>query len=395
MLSKIQSGLVILSLFASVPSFAAFFQADLPTTRAQATVGTHIIISGKGLEVGDQWLRAAHTQALLFKDKDVHGAIRVIGAIENDRTLKMLSQWGYQNIQVFEQNFSGPRLNDLLLRNSRIASIDWIGHNGAILGFVLEDYSNRFFLNDARAMAPLAARMTKDSYVRIMGCNTGWTLAPEMAKALRVPVAGTFTFADIQKLHETREWFYHDEGRYPGGVFLKRNEVSYVTPIDCSYDGGCMRLKPVNINYQGKHGNYGGTVPFNKFFCADLPLADCQRRMALSLTQHPSTTHFSSRPSQAQFIQVLADFFCPASKDVTKREACALAISNHVRGVKLLNKTFTTSSGPTITCNMRKCEVVKDCSSGTCVMMGTGEPGTATTFVDELNSYVQGYQLLN
>lgn len=380
--------------FLTVTAQAAYFQADLPAANVNPALGTQVIIAGKGLEVGDQWLRAAHTQALLFKDKASSGSIRVIGAIENSRTLTMLSNWGYKNVKVFEQTFTGSRLNDLLKRTGRIASMDWIGHNGAVLGFVLEDYSNRYFLDDARALSGIAGQMTADSYVRVMGCNTGWNLAPAMAKALRVPVAGTFTFADIQKLHETKEWFYHDEGRYPGGKFLKRNELSYVTPINCEADGGCLRLKPVHIAYQGKHGNYGGTVPFIKYFCGDLAASDCNRRMAISLLQFASTTSFASLPTEGQFQEILADHFCPGVKDLTKRQACRQAIRDHVSGTRALAKTFTTSSGHTLSCTMKSCEVKMDCSGGSCIMVGTGKPGTSTIFVDELNAYVQGFRSL-
>ncbi len=383
------------SLLAS-QAMAAYFQADLPSARAQSSVGTHLLIVGKGLEVGDQWLRAAHTQALLFKDKTKHGPIRIIGAIENSRTLQMMRDLGYQNIQTFNQTFTGPRLNAALQNTARIASMDFIGHNGAVLGFVLEDYSNRFFLNDARAMSSLRSKMTADSYVRLMGCNTGWNLAPEMAKALQVPVAGTFTFADIQKLFETNEWFYHDIGRFPsGGKFLSRNDVSYTTTVKCDYHGGCLRLKPVHIAYQGKHGSYGGTVPFLKYFCAGVATADCQRRMALSMTQFASVTASAGKPTAAQYQDILADFFCPAVKDNAKREACKQAVKNHASGTVPLRRTYTNSSGPTVICNLQKCETQQVCSDGSCAMVGKGDMKNSTTFVDELDAYIKGYKLLN
>lgn len=373
---------------------ASYFQADLPTSTADSHEGTHLIVSGKGLEVDDQWLRAAHTQALLFKDRKIHGPIRLIGAIENSETINRLNKWGYTNIQVFEKTFTGVRLISRFSQVQKIASIDMIGHNGAILGFVLEDYSNRFYLDDASNMASLASKMSDKSFVRIMGCNTGWNLAPKVAANLKVPVAGTFTFADIQKLHETKDWYFNDEGRYPDGIFLRRNEVSYRTPVNCEADGGCMRLKPVHINYQGKHGNYAGTVPFLKYFCGPVSEQDCQKRMARSLMYEVGLNNSADLPSEKQFQEILADHFCPGYKSTEKRVACRQAVIKHLNGTTQLNSNFSTSDGATIKCTMQKCEIKQDCSGDSCVMIGSGRPGEATTFVNELNFYKQGYKSL-
>lgn len=378
----------------SSSAFAAYFQADFPTASAKSELGTHIIVTGKGMEVGDQWLRAGHTQALLFKDRPQHGAIRFIGAIENTDTLKHLNKWGYTNIQVFDKTFSGSRLVAAITEVAKINSIDFIGHNGALLGFALEDYKNRFFLEDVKAMKALAVRMTADSFVRIMGCNTGWGLAPALAQALQAPVAGSFTFADIEKLHETGAWYYHDEGRYPGGSFLRRNELSYNYPVDCYADGGCMRLKPVRINYQGRHGSYAGTVPFLKFFCGGVSSADCFRRMAISTIYEVSTVAVKEIPTPDQFAEIMIDHFCPSYVNAAKRTDCATAVGNHVRGIKALPSTYSQADGPTLTCNFESCSVVKDCSSGTCVMKGIANAPPSTTFVDELNAFMAGYKLI-
>lgn len=384
----------LLSLLTSSSAFASYFQADLPSKLADNKMGTHIVITGKGLEVGDQWLRAGHTQALLFKDRPQHGSIRLIGAIENSETLKKLNQWGYINIQVFEKTFTGPRLVNVIAQSSKIASIDFIGHNGALLGFVLEDYNNRFFLDGARSMKPLASKMSSDSFVRIMGCNTGWSLAPLLAQVLQVPVAGTFTFADIQKVHETGTWYYNDEGRFPGGTFLRRNEISYNYPVDCYSDGGCMRLKVVRINYQGKHGNYAGTVPFIKFFCGGINSSECFRRMAVSTIYEVSTVPAQGVPTADQFEKIMVDHFCPSYINATRKAECSEAVANHIRGTKKLGSTFSTSDGPTLTCDFNSCSVVKDCTSGTCVMKSASNVPPSTTFVDELNAYMAGYALI-
>lgn len=374
---------------------AAFFQADLPSSNPTPSLGVHLVVTGKGLEVGDQWLRAGHTQLLVFKDRKNHGTLRFIGAIENANSLTMLKNWGYQNIQVFETTFTGPRLVNLLLKNPKITSIDMIGHNGAILGFALENYDHRFFTKDVKALAPLAAKMSPDAYVRMMGCNTGWNLTPLLAQTLRVPVSGSFTFADIERLHSDRNWYYHDAGRFPvTGNFVNYNDISFSSPVQCQYHGGCLRLKPVRINYQGRHGSYAGTVPFLKYFCGPVPASDCYRRMALSVTYLVGNEPVSEIPTPTQYARLVAEHMCPSYVNTQKREECYRAVINHMAGVRSLPATYTTSSGPTLNCDFQKCATKMDCSSGSCVMVGEISRAGSTTFVDELNAYVAGYKLL-
>jgi hypothetical protein len=376
---------IILTAFANT-TMADYFQADLPSVDSNASLGTHLIITGKGLEVGDQWLRAAHTQALVFKSRTQHGPIRLIGAIENSESISALKNWGYKNIQIFNQIYTGLALVKQIKQVPLVASIDMIGHNGAMLGFALENYENRFFLNEVKALEGMAKKMSPLSFVRVMGCNTGWNLAPALAKALAVPVGGTFTFADIQKVHESNDWFFHDEGRFPGGQFLSTNTISTLEPISCIRDGGCMRLKPVHIPYQGVHGSYAGTVPFMKTFCGQLKAANCQMRMALSMHYAVSVVSHEKLPD-------VADHFCPGYKDAQKRIECKNKVIDHMLGRRALAKNYSTSSGPTVQCSLYKCDIVKDCSSGSCIMRGQNTVNS-TTFVHELDAYINGYTLL-
>ncbi len=392
---RLLRSLSLLGLCFSSSVWAAYFQADLPSANANPALGVHLVITGKGMEVGDQWLRAGHTQALLFNSRKNHGNVRYIGAIENSESLSLLKKWGYQNIQVFNQTYTGPLLVKQILLNAKVASIDFIGHNGALLGFVLENYENRFFTDDAKALAPLAKRMSADSFVRVVGCNTGWTLAPLLAQVLKVPVAGTFTFSDIENLYNDREWYYHDTGRFPQGEsILKQNDLSFYTPISCVADGGCTRLKPVRINYQGKHGNYTGTVPFLKFFCGALATPDCFRRMALSTTYLVGNVALLDTPTPSQFANLLADHFCPSYVNAQRKSECVQGILNHVDEKKSLASTYTTADGPSLTCDFQKCAAKVNCTSGTCVMEGQLGAKASTVFVDELNAYMKGYRLL-
>lgn len=373
---------------------AASLTAELPTPQADPQAGVHVIVVGKGLEVGDQFLRAGHTQALVFKDRPRHGKVLVIAAVENAQTVPMMTTWGYQRLQVDNRPFTSARLLEALGRVPKIASLDFIGHNGAFLGFVLEDYSNRFFLKDVPELGKLRARFSRDAFVRVLGCNTAWKLAPALARALQVPVGGTFTFADVQNLHENGEWFYHDAGRFPEGRFLKRNELSFFHPVDCVRDGGCARLKTVNSPYTGRHGNYGGGLPILKYFCADLSTPECARRMALSMQYQAGLRPMDHRLELSAFAENLSEIFCPSWKDAVKRRDCRTRIEAHVMGRTLIPRTFSTFAGKALLCDMKQCQFKEECVNGKCAFVATGT-GLSTAVFDELEMYLLGRTLIN
>lgn len=376
---------------------AAFFTADVPNPNAGQGRGTHLIVVGKGLEVGDQWLRAAQSQALIFKDRQGLGKIKIISAIENANYSSLAKSWGYTNIMPYNRTMTGQEvLNQIfaVANSSMIESIDFIGHNGALYGFALEDYNNRFFLPHAQELAKIRHRMSPDAVVRLMGCNTGWYLAPAVANALNVPAAGSFTYADIQELHSTGEWFYHDAGRFPStGSWLKTNAISFSETKTCVGKGGCMRLKVVNSNYQGRHGSYGGTLPFLKYFCGGLNTNDCHRRMAKAITHVVGIKSVQGKPSLNDFSEMVADEFCPSFIDDVKRLSCRKKVVEHMLGINILPSTFSTVNGTSMSCDFQSCQMKKDCSTGSCVVTSTTQ-GPTKTYVNELNALRRGYDLL-
>jgi hypothetical protein len=381
------------SLVAAAVADAAFFTADLPNPNASASAGQQVIVTGKGLEVGDLWLRAAHTQALIFRDRQGTGQIKIIGAIENAKSIPMMQKWGYTNIKIYNRTMSGNELLKQLATFKKIESLDFIGHNGALFGLALEDYNNRFYLTHAKELGKMRSRFSKNSVIRLFGCNTGWYLAPAIALATNVPTAGSFTYADVQQLHENLEWFYHDEGRFPEGSFLKTNPISFSENMTCVANGGCMRLKVVNSNYQGKHGSYGGTLPFLKFFCGGLDQNDCFRRMAKSTSTLISVTSVNGKPTIDQFAEIIADQFCPSWKDDAKRRDCKIKVFNYVMGVGTLPAMYSSVDGTSMTCDFKSCAIEKKCTDGSCVVLSTTK-GLSKTYVQELNAYRAGFELL-
>ena len=382
----------------SLQARASYMTADLATPDANSKLGTHVVVAGQGLEDGTTWLKAAQTQAMVYRDRHNHGTIRMISAVDDARKadyLLMLKNWGYSNIRFMPQAFLGQNLVTELTALPLIASLDFIGHNGAFFGLALQDEgsTHRFYKSHVDAMVG-KVHFSKDSFIRLIGCNTGWFLAPYMASKLGVPAEGTLTSSDVQFLFSTGAWFFDESGAHPNGsVISEQNALSFLNPQACPDHVGCVRLRPENGPYYGQHGTYTGALPFLKFFCGSVEPQDCFRRMAASMTYFVGT---STADSPEHFAESITDKFCPANLDLAASSACRLAVGNHILGGRPLPSTFTTLSSkvPQLSCDFQACQfsVVKD-GKGQNILVSAGK-GPSTAFVDELNAYRTGFALL-
>lgn len=385
---------------------ASFIEADLPSPTVNISVGTHVVIAGQGLEDGFNWLEAAQTQALAYRSHSSHGPIHLITAVDDSKRaeyLDMISKWGYVNIRYQATDLTADQVIEILSQLSLVASLDFFGHDGAFLGLALEDENSnhRFYLKDVDHMAG-QVHFSKDAFIRLLGCNTGWFLAPYMAKKLGVPTAGTLTSTDIETLSSENIWFFDETRTYPAGVgHANANSVSYSEPVPCIHNGGCVRMHPINSSYYGKHGVYTGALPFVKFFCGTADRLDCFRRMALSTeflvgVQSLENAAGSTAPSLIDFAENLAEQFCPPEVNQTVRQACLQGVVGHVTGVQKLSPNFTTlPNGVTqLECTFSSCtfQTARD-QTGQKILESTVATAS-TAFVDELGAYILGYQKL-
>lgn len=385
-------------LLAPATSHSAFLTASLAPKSGAIETKSYVIVAGKGLEVSDQFLKIAHTQALIYQEKNPSAKVYLIAGIDKDNASQLVQSWGYKHTRVYKENFTATKLINLLGTLKVISGLDFYGHNGAFRGLALESYDHRLYTNEVPALrTAIGGKLEKDAVIRLYGCNTGYVLAPLLAKELSVPVLGTYTFADTQRILDNGLWYYNDTGRYPEGhSFINKNQISFQEPVSCVNGGGCYRLKVVNTNYQGTHGNYGGTVPFLKVHCGNIKASICATTVAKSsvnlIPSEPLPGLASTKPTLEQFATQISDQFCGSWVDLEKRTVCARKVQDHLLGSKSLNPNFTTTTSPTLQCDFKGCQFRKNCSTGTCVFESTG-PAKTTTYVDELNFYKMGFQL--
>lgn len=386
----------ILIAFISLVSLLAraeYFQADLVTPNSDPQVGTHLIIVGKSIEFGDLWMAMGHGQALVFKDKLKHGNIRLISAIDNlDTFQERLKSWGYTHVQHIKKNMAESDVVSIIASTPKIASLDFLGHNGALKGIALENYDYRFFKSGVDELKKYKSHFTSDSYIRISACNTGWNLAPYMAEVLGVPVSGTLTTDGIQALYAPSVWYF--DTNHPNVAALKYNSISYKEPMNCASRAGCRRLKPILTAYSGKHGTYVGTLPFAKYFCGSMTIQDCSRRAALSIITEFSSTAISDQPSLAQYSAGVVDLMCPGYNNLADKLKCKKIVIDHLSGVKSVAPTYSPIEQPLVNCTFKKCKFkTVDDGQGHFVMV-SDLTQASTAFYDELNFYKLGFSLL-
>ena len=392
---------VLFSLFVILFSFAAdasFLVMKFGVAPADRNQEASILIAGRGKELGyllqDAAVTKAHKLQELFPSRQIiFITVAETGVGENK---SYLYQKGFQPISDMSSDFTPDQLLSELLKWKKIASIDFYAHNSAHLGMQLQDADTRFPITYSK-FSQLKPNLSPDAYVMLQGCSTGFWMAPNMSKWLGVPVAGSLTGTNVHRLHSNGFFVDNDEPKKPEGPWAENNNQSFQMPIACDH-GGCIRMKPDNDVYAGTWGRFsGGGLPFYKFFCADGNQSQCQKAMARSLYSFPSVRSISLSSSKDEFTDVLNDFFCPISKDISTRQSC---LNNLNAALQSNNDSYSPYRGRQLKCNYQKCEFDIDCSSffgkiipGTCDLYNPNK--TATTFMNEYRDYLMGYDLIH
>lgn len=358
----------------------------------------HVLISGRGGDVGTLFQQAAISLAHKIAEQPGHGPIVTYMKKNTDSNLGQLAQWGVQaqdDGAVFNTTYLVRKLSGL---RQGIASIEFFGHNSAAAGFQLDGPGNRL-PPTADGFEAIKGLMIPGSFVRLNGCNTGYYLAPWMANRLGVPVAGTFASDDFQELYTNKRFYYHDEGRYPGGPFAATNAISYATTKDCA-NGGCVRIMPVHFAYSGAAGESTAGLSILKFFCPKGDNDDCAKVRARALRLSVGIRPLSAATPFDQVVDVLAEQFCPAYLDAAKYSSCVKALKDHGMGIRALPRDFTTFGDRSLACNNRACAFTMKCGweaghlPGICHIDAAGND-PSTVFMDEFDATLRGWKLSN
>ncbi|MBY0415941.1 MAG: hypothetical protein K2Q18_17350 [Bdellovibrionales bacterium] len=378
---------------------ANYFVTTFNKTEINPELPTRVMLAGSGDDLKLLFQQVAKAKALKYSEQNPGEQILFITASEKDTENEyFLKKWGFTILETEKATLDGREFLKKVLPFKKILSLDIFSHSSAQFGIHLESHTNRLNVN-TRGLEDLKNNFMKDSFVVLHGCNTGFNLAPFLSKIWNVPVAGSLTSTNNQKLHSDGNFYLIEEGLFPNSDWAKSNTLSFDEVRACS-TGACERLKPDNTPYVGWWGAYReGGLPFYKFFCVNNSLADCSRVMAKALLSDALIVNLKKDSSFEVYKKAVIDFLCPVSAKKDLRGECQAKLDE---ALVTNDMTYNPFSRPQLECDFKGCQAEVKCEK---MLFTVPKPGTcklenkatalATTLVREYKTYLDAYPYLS
>lgn len=397
-MKKLLMGLV--SFLACGQAFA-YVTATYGSEGADPNVRTHVIIVGRGNELGTQFQASSAAKAKKYAELYPKEQIFLISVNEkdNDENLDLLKSFNYRNVkETSDFSFTSGDVMKEMSKFKKIASVDIYSHSVAYYGVVLDGKTNRM---DPKkdGYGILAGNFTTDAFAVLHGCNSGQFLAPILSMQWGIPVAGSFTSTSFQRMHENGN-FYFDDGRVPAqGSFVTVNKFTYDRNENCA-EGACRRLYPDNFAYDGYWGVFSeGGLGFYKFFCMKNSDAVCFKAMAKAAISSVSVKAVDLKSSFEDYKAVVIDWMCPLSAKTNIRQKCIEGLDKAVA----TGGTYDSYDGKSVQCSFKGCEAKFKCKRlplidllqpHSCEVINLRKSPKTTTQVNEYKAFLKGWELL-
>ncbi len=380
-------------------AFAGYITAYLDRTKQSYDKPTHIVVAGVGMELGMQLQLSAVSKAKRYHELYPDHQIFLVAHKEDgteDKPINnkaYLTKWGFITETASDKTFSDKSLMDQLAPFKQIASLDFYTHNSPHYGFQLESKYYRL-TPESRENRRLKGHFLPDAYAILHGCNTGFIVAPSLAKLWEIPVAGTLASSGFEYLSKDGQFYFSGAG---GGGKANVNDVSFNEGIKCA-GGACTRMKPENGPYRGIWGNFeGGGLNFFKFFCVKNDQATCFRTMAKSLINSLSVRAVSTNPSFEDYKDLIYDYLCTSASSGKYRSLCKNSLEQYLRTKQIGSNGFR---GKQIQCTFKECYAKVECMSfngqllhHTCKVENNWTK-QVDTLEREYEAYLKGWELL-
>ena len=454
--SPIKTALMGVILTASVFANAKYVVSDYLNKGIDPNKRTHVIVAGKGTDMGLQFHMSAASQARKIMDVNPNDQVVLVAVLDdgqgwfdddsNERRLEtsmlmfnvinsnnpqdmqkakstskfythveegtkiLLSQWGFTNQREVDQDLDGEQLVNVLSQYSKIASLNIYSHSTAYYGLILSGPLNRLDPEDLKLTQPLRERFTSDAYAWFHGCNNG-ILGMKFTNRWGIPVGNSYTstaFQELFKLPTGETKLIHG---YPGNVPAgsKRvgvNAVSFKRTQECT-KVPCVRMMPDNYGYHGHWGEFtDGGLGFYKFSCgSSIDPVKCKIGMARGLINHVSIVYTDYNSDLATFKKSAQDYICPNGAKYVKAgytfQGCADTLERSLTDSSVTIDTFMSKP---LQCDRRSCQASIKCEKirginllveKSCSL--TNRRNTSipiTTQVQEYRDLVEGFKLM-
>lgn len=390
--------LFIAMMFSSIEAHA-YFLMTFKTQTIDYNLPTRLLTAGRGEKLGTQFQEVATAKALKYRELNANEQIVLISSNEPDiDNARILRNFGFVIHKETSRTFDGEKFLEEAIKFKKILSLDIFGHSSAQYGLYFDSRRHRLE-RDSSGIAKLKGNFLKDAYAILHGCNTGFNLAPTLSALWGIPVAGSMTSTNFQKMHSDGNFYLTEKGFYPNEDWAEVNDKSYESEVKCS-SGACLRLKPDNSRYIGFWGEYaGGGLPFYKFFCIKNSPQDCMRIMAKSMFSSLGEERVDSNSSIEEYQRAVVDFLCPISIKKDLRSECEKNLANAlVTGIETYNPFAHTQ----LECDFKGCKAKISCKEiiftniikpGSCELENTFN-GKSSTIVREYKAYLEGFKSL-
>jgi hypothetical protein len=387
---------ILLTLSTSAQAFTvAGFSPSIDPNRE-----THVLVVGRGKEMGRQFAQAALGKALRLRETSPQRQVVVISIREkgNAEDGAFFQRVGLNLYRHDTALLSGKVLVQELKKLGPLASLEFFSHSGWAVGPGLEGGDYRFNLETA-GIKELAGRFTPDAFMILHGCNSGYLVAPGFSKLWGIPAAGSLGATDFQQLHSNGTWYHHNPGQFPAGGWAAKNAISYDAPVECNNASNpCYRMKPDNSMYQGVWGKFWTGLGFYKFFCARGEDEACLRGVRAAVVTNVSIQPGVASMGRDAYKALVKDWLCGNSASGTARRNCEQGLDT---ATATGQRSFTTFSGNSLVCDLAGCSYEYTCkkertggwmgrTTEVCGMVNTSS-APSTALVDDFDLLMRAY----
>lgn len=360
---------------------------------------THLIVVGSAMsEDSDQFFQSGLSRAYRYKEVWPNHQVVIISTpdVINKSDEQIFSKYKINVFKTVRQRFTAPMLIREMKVFPKIASFDFFGHSSP-WALKLDDTGGPFDPSSLYLqLVPLRTNFLPNAYATLNGCNTGFSIAPSLSRALEIPVSGALTSAVFERIESDGNWYKEDDQNKNQYVTTNRN--SYKEKLSCS-TGACSRMKSSRSNYSSIWGTFkDGGLSFDKFFCNFSNAGDgkCEKGMAMSLLGFPSVKPINLNSRVSDFRRVVYDWLCSTGKSSGYQDNCIDGIQEAVSRFDLVFRGHPTNE---LNCDFNSCNANVECNmdpftnmpiAGTCRVNTTPNP-QPTNVAREFLSLMRGF----
>lgn len=379
----------LLGLFAFVSTGQAYFVAVPPGQDAlDVTRASRILVSGRGTDLGIQPQESAMTTAVLYRRSFPQDQVVLISVLENERNEPKLLAAGWKILISNDVKLNTDSATLEIQKFQRIQSLEFFGHNSPHLGTQADGLGFRFDFRE-KSVTDLKDRFMPGAFGWIHGCNSGWLIAPALARAWSIPVAASLTETRFERLHSDGHFYVAATAKAPSKEWAKKNPD--LDNIPC-VQGGCIRMRPAFSGYRGHWGNFTGPILSHyKFFCS-LDTKECEKRMAMALFGFVTEKSLTPKSDLAEFKQAAKEFLCPIYKDRKITNECLKALAGLETG-KTNRQIHFVVNDKQLSCSFNGCKAKMTCDDKGCTIADRVSE-KSTTLADEYMHFVNGFKMI-